>query len=386
MPFIDRVVFSREKESVPYWNKFLQGYYDSAGISAENFDQAVRVAVDGAAESSPEMVERGIELTTSVAATVYYFGFNMKDPVVGGSSERARKLRQAISIAVDMEEYLSIFLNGRGIVAHSPLPPGIFGARDGREALNPVTHVWGDGRESRRPLAEAKKLLAEAGYPEGRDAKTGAPLVLYFDTTSRGPGDKARLDWWRKQFDKLSIQLEVRETDWNRFQEKIRKGTQQVYGLGWHADYPDPENFLFLLHGPQARADGAGSNSSNYTRPEFDALFERMKNMPNSPERQALIDRMVDIARRDAPWIFGFHPKDYTLRHRWLANVKPNDMAGNTLQYLRVDPALRAELRREWNRPVAWPVVVLLAALIASAVPAFVAYRRRERMAARPAA
>ena len=104
MPFIDRVVFSREKESVPYWNKFLQGYYDSAGISEENFDQAVRVAVDGAGEPSPEMVER-IELTTSVAATVYYFGFNMKDPAVGGSLS-ARKLRQAISIAVDMEEYL----------------------------------------------------------------------------------------------------------------------------------------------------------------------------------------------------------------------------------------------------------------------------------------
>jgi oligopeptide transport system substrate-binding protein len=386
MPFIDRVVFSREKESVPYWNKFLQGYYDSAGISAENFDQAIRVAIDGAAEPSPEMIERGIELSTSIAATIFYFGFNMKDPVVGGNSERARKLRQAISIAVDMEEYLSIFANGRGIVAHSPLPPGIFGAREGREALNPVTHVGRDGRETRRPLEDAKKLLAEAGYPEGRDAKTGAPLVLYFDTTSRGPGDKARLDWWRKQFDKLSIQLEVRETDWNRFQEKIRKGTQQVYGLGWHADYPDPENFLFLLHGPQARADGAGSNSSNYTSPEFDALFERMKNMPNSPERQQLIDRMVDIARRDAPWIFGFHPKDYTLRHQWLANVKPNDMAGNTIQYLRVDPQLRAKLRREWNRPVLWPAVLVLLVLIISVIPAVYTYRKRERMAARPAA
>jgi ABC-type oligopeptide transport system substrate-binding subunit len=55
----------------------------------------------------------------------------MKDAVVGGSSERARKLRQAISIAVDVEEYVSIFLNGRGIVAHSPLPPGIFGTREG---------------------------------------------------------------------------------------------------------------------------------------------------------------------------------------------------------------------------------------------------------------
>jgi len=386
MPFIDRVVFSREKESVPYWNKFLQGYYDSAGIRSENFDQAVRVAIDGAAEPSPEMIERGIELSTSVAATIFYFGFNMKDAVVGGSSERARKLRQAISIAVDMEEYLSIFANGRGIVAHSPIPPGIFGRREGGEGINPVTHVWREGREQRRPIAQAKKLLAEAGYPEGRDAKTGAPLVLYFDTTSRGPGDKARLDWWRKQFDKLSIQLEVRETDWNRFQEKIRKGTQQVYGLGWSADYPDPENFLFLLHGPQARADGAGANSSNYASPEFDALFERMKNMPNSPERQKLIDRMVNIAQRDAPWVFGFHPKDYTLRHQWLANVKPNDMAGNTLQYLRVDPQKRAEFRHAWNRPVLWPLGIILLLLVVSAVPAFVSYRRRERMAARPAA
>ena len=178
--------------------------------------------------------------------------------------------------------------------------------------------------------------------------------MLYFDTVSRGPGDKARLDWWRKQLEKLSIQLEVRDTDWNRFQEKIRKGTQQVYGLGWHADYPDPENFLFLR--PAGARRRRRLEQLELPGPEFDALFERMKNMPNSPERQQIIDRMVDIAQRDAPWIFGYHPKDYTLRHRWLANVKPNDMAGNTVQYQRIDPALRAELRRKWNRPVVWPV------------------------------
>ncbi len=385
MPFIDRVVFSREKESVPYWNKFLQGYYDNAGIGSDQFDQAVRVSIEGAAEPSAEMLEKGIRLSTLVSATIYYFGFNMKDPVVGGSSERARKLRQAVSIAVDMEEYLSIFANNRGVVAHSPVPPGIFGRREGGEGINPVTHVWRDGREQRRPIEDARKLLAEAGYPDGRDPRTGAPLLLYFDTTSRGPGDKSRLDWWRKQLAKLSIQLEVRETDWNRFQEKIRKGTQQMYGLGWAADYPDAENFLFLLHGPQARADGAGSNSSNYVNPRFDALFERMKNTPNSPERQRVIDAMVDMVRHDAPWIFGFHPKDYSLRHSWLANAKPNDMAGNTTKYLRLDVPRREALRREWNRPVAWPAVLILLAVIVSAIPAVLTYRRRERMAARPA-
>ncbi len=384
MPFIDRVVFSREKEAIPYWNKFLQGYYDSAGISSEHFDQAVRVPVEGGAEPSQEMVERGIRLSTSVAATIFYFGFNMKDSVVGGDSERARKLRQAIAIAVDMEEYLSIFANGRGIVAHSPLPPGIFGRLDGREEINPVTHVWSEGRAQRRPLDDAKRLLAEAGYPEGRNARTGQPLVLYFDTTARGPGDRPRVEWWRKQFAKLSIQLEVRETDWNRFQEKIRKGTQQFYGLGWSADYPDPENFLFLLHGPQARAGEQGANSSNYANRTYDALFDRMKSMPNSAERQALIHRMVDIVRHDAPWIFGFHPKDYVLRHEWLGNEKPNNMAGNTLKYLRVDVGKRAAMRREWNPPVLWPIGLAALVLFAIIVPALVSYRRRERMAARP--
>ena len=109
------------------------------------------------------------------------------------------------------------------------------------------------------------------------------------DTVGRGPGDKPRFDWWRRQFAKLSVQLEIRDTDWNRFQEKIRKGSQQLYILGWNADYPDPENFLFLLNGQQARAGKQGENSSNYSNAEYDALFERMKNMPNSPERQKII-------------------------------------------------------------------------------------------------
>jgi len=286
---------------------------------------------------------------------------------------------------VDWEEYISIFLNGRGRVAQDPLAPGIFGQRTGREGIDPVTHEWQNGRAERRPIGEARKLLAEAGYPDGRDAKTGAPLVLYLDTVGRGPGDKPRFDWWRRQFARLSIQLEIRDTDWNRFQEKIRKGSQQLYILGWNADYPDPENFLFLLHGPQARAQSQGENTSNYANAEYDALFERMKNMPNSPERQAIIDRMVDIVRRDAPWIGGFHPVAYSLSHAWVMNGKPNSMARNSLKYIRLDVEKRAALRRQWNQPVVWPALLVAALIVAGSVPAFVGYRRRERMAAKPA-
>ncbi|HUN67269.1 MAG TPA: ABC transporter substrate-binding protein [Burkholderiales bacterium] len=386
VPFVDKAVYTREKEAIPLWNKFLQGYYDLSGIGSDNFDQAVRVSLEGEAALTPDMESRGIRLDTTVAPTIYYLGANWLDPVVGGNSERARKLRQALAIAVDWEEYLSIFANGRGVPSHSPLAPGIFGYREGAEAINPVTHEWKDGRARRRPIEAARKLLAEAGYPDGRDAGTGQPLVLYLDTTSRGPGDKAVMDWWRKQFAKLPVQFEPRQTDWNRFQEKLRKGSTQLFIVGWSADYPDPENFMFLLYGPQSRVRSQGENASNYQNPEFDALFERMRNMPNSPERQLVIDRMNEIFRRDAPWIGGFHPKNFALFHSWLANAKVNEISGNGLKYLRVDPAKRAAARREWNKPILWPALLLLAAVVLSAVPAFLGYRRRERMAARPAA
>ena len=142
---------------------------------------------------------------------------------------------------------------------------------------------------------------------------------------------------------------------------------------------------MFLLHGPQSRVKNQGENASNYLNPEFDALFERMRNMPNSPERQQVIDRMNEIFRRDAPWIGGFHPKNFALFHSWLGNAKVNEISDNGLKYLRVDPVQREAARREWNQPVIWPALLLLLVLVLSAVPAFLGYRRRERMAARPA-
>ena len=384
LPFIDRVVFSREKESIPYWNKFLQGYYDVSAIASDVFDQAVRVSIEGDSTVSPEMEARGVRLTTSVATSTGYVAFNWDDPVVGGSSERGRKLRHALSIAFDVEEQISIFANGRGIAAQGPIAPGIFGYVEGQAGINPAVYDWVGGKPQRKSIEAAQKLLAEAGYPGGRDAKTGQPLVLYLDTVARGPGDKAAFDWHRRQFEKLAVQLEIRTTDWNRFQEKIRKGTTQVFRLGWNADYPDPENFLFLLHGPQSRARSQGENAANYVNPEYDALFEKMKNMESSPERQRLIDRMVEIVRRDAPWIWGVHPKDYSLRHSWVSNDKPNNMARNNIKYLKVDVEKRAALRAKWNRPMLWPLGLIVLVLAVSAVPAVISYRRRERMAARP--
>ena len=271
------------------------------------------------------------------------------------------------------------------------MPPGIFGFRDGAQSVNPVVYDWvadatagGGGKARRKSLESAKKLLAEAGFPDGRDALTGQPLVLSLDTTDRGPGDKARLDWYRKQFARINVQLEVRATDWNRFQEKIRKGNTQMFFLGWNADYPDPENFLFLLYGPNSAVRSDGENKANYSNPEFDRLFAQMKDLPNGAERQAVIDRMVVILREDAPWLWGFHPKSYTLAHAWVANGKPNQMARNSMKYVRLDTQLRARQRAQWNPPVVWPFLVASLAFVLLAWLGLRYWRRAESAVALP--
>jgi len=382
LPLLDQAVFTREKEAIPYWNKFLQGYYDASGISSDSFDQAVRVNVGGDVGLTDEMLDRGIRLLTSVKTSIFYMGFNMLDPVVGGLHERSTKLRQAISIAVDQEEYISIFQNGRGIAAQSPLPPGIFGYEAGEAGTNLVVYDWVDGRRKRKPVEVARQLIAEAGYPNGRDEKTGEPLVIYLDTTGGGMGEKSRLDWLTRQFSKIDVQLVIRSTDFNRFQDKIRKGNVQLYYLGWNADYPDPENFFFLLDGNEGKVARGGENASNYANPEFDRLFARMKNMDNTAERLGIVRQMNHILQHDAPWNFGLHPKSYTLIHRWLKNRKPSDVANNILKYQRIDAVDRANARRKWNRPLVWPLWLGLAGFVLAIVPAVIAYRRRERKAA----
>lgn len=382
LPFIDKRVSVLERESIPYWNKFLQGYYDASGIASDSFDQAIQFTGEGEVDLTPAMKAKRIHLQTAVTTSIFYTGFNMLDPIIGGYGERARKLRQALSIAVDFEEYISIFLNGRGVAAQGLVPPGIFGHLEGKAGVNPYVYDWANGESRRKSLAQAQRLMAEAGYPQGRDGKTGKSLTLYLDTVASGPDDKARLNWYRKQFAKLGIQLVVRTTDYNRFQQKMREGNAQIFMWGWNADYPDPENFFFLLYGPHSKAKAGGENAANYENPQFDRLFERMRNMENSPQRLALIQQMQAIVRRDAPWLFGFYPKSFLLHHDWYKNLKPNLMANNTLKYQKIDVQARERLRKGWNEPVYWPLFLLLALSVSLILPAWFSYRKRKQATA----
>ncbi len=383
MPFIHKVVYSLELESIPYWNKFMQGYYDLSGINSDSFDQVIQFNSGGQANLTGPMKKRGIQLQTAVTQSVFYVGFNMLDDVVGGYSEKARKLRRAISIAIDFDDFINIFLNGRGVPAQGPIPPEIFGHESGPDGYNHYVFDWVDGKAVRKPLSDARKLLAEAGYPGGINPATGDPLVLNLDTTGDGPGAGARLAWYRQQLAKIGIRLVIRSTTYNRLQQKMDTGNVQLFFMGWLADYPDPENFLFLLYGPNGKVKHGGVNAANYHNPAYDALYAKMRILPDGPERAAVIHEMVHILRRDAPWVWGFYPKSYTLQHAWLRNRQINTMANNTVKYLRLDAVQRARQRARWNRPVLWPLAAGGGILVLVVAPAVVTFRRRARRTGR---
>ena len=380
VPFIPRVVYKLEKEYIPRWNKFLQGYYDTSAISSDTFDSAVAFNDTGDPRISEEMEAKGIVLRTSVRPTTRYLAFNMLDDTVGGNTEEKRKLRQAISIVLDYEEYVEIFYNGRGVSSHSPIPPGIFGYEGGERGMNPYVYNWDTEKQRpvRKSVEEAQQLLAEAGYADGQDSH-GNPLVVTFDNAWNSAGATSHIMWMRNKLDQLGITMENRTTDYNRFRDKVKNGNFQIISWGWHADYPDAENFLFLLYGPNARAIHGGENTANYDNAEYNKRFEQMKNMENSPERLAIITEMNHLLQRDAPWVFTFHPVSFGLSHQWVKNSKPSSLGGGTLKYVRIDAGQRSEHRQAWNQPVVWPLWVGLALLVFGTIPAVITIWKRER-------
>jgi ABC-type transport system substrate-binding protein len=368
LPFVDGFESIIIKERVPRKEMFKQGYLDVPEL--ERPEWGVEFSSD--AEDSDEVKrlfdERGLQFPQTTDINNWYLGFNWFDPVVGKGDTpeqqvKNRKLRQALSIAIDWEEgYQRIFRNRGGDAAHGPIPPGVFGARNGNtpEGYNPVTHRLVNGRVERRPIEDAKRLLAEAGYPDGRDAKSGKPLVLNYDyQRTLTPELKSEVDWMVKQFAKLNIQLEIRATDFNQHQEKMLKGKEQIFWAGWLGDYPDAENFLFQLYGPNAKAVTQGENSANYSNPAYDKLYQKMQTLDDGPEKQKVMDEMLAIVREDAPWAWGYWAYVGLAFQSWVHNGKPSIVIRDQIKYYRIDPALRVAKQAEWNKATWWPIGLL---------------------------
>ncbi len=320
LPFVDRIVQLVVSDVSTHWLIFLTGQIEASGISRDNWD----AVVTHEGRLAGHLADIGIKMYSTPALNTFYIGFNMDDPVVGPN----KLLRQALTCAFNSEQYVR-FYNNRMVRAKGPIPPGIAGY-DEKPAAFPFD------------LDRARRLLAEAGYPEGQDPETGRRLRLLIDVgRASDPETRASMELIGDFMNRIGVLLEPVYNNWPAFLERLERRQVQLYSLGWIADYPDAENFLQLFYGPNT---SPGPNHSCYSNREYDALYERARVMSDSPERTALYKEMADIVIEDCPWIFMSHPLSYGLNHCWLMNYKPHDFPYGMSKYYAIDE----QSRREW--------------------------------------
>ncbi len=319
LPFVDQVVYSIFKETQPRWLQFLKGNLDASLLPKDSFDAAI---VEG--ELKPDLKNKGMALTKGEDSVIWYLNFNMKDKVVGGKNA---DLRRAIVMAIDRETHIRKFLNGRGVKATSIVPRVIQGNSGRAETVGDYD------------LEKAKEYLAKAGYPGGK----GLP-VIKFDLRGGSTDQRQVAEFYKNSLQAIGVNLEIVVNTFPAYLEKEKNGNLQFFIGGWQADFPDAENFLFLL---SSKNVSPGPNASNYTNPEYDALYEKMAAMTHSPERLAIIKKAEDIAFNDAVWSMLFYPIQYDLYYSWTKNFRPNSGIANQDKYLDIDVEKRREMRQK---------------------------------------
>lgn len=319
LPLVDKIIVDILIENQPRWLSFQKAKADLLEIPKDNFDQAVV----GGKEIDPSLKAKGVRLIANAMLDVTFFAFNYDDPTF-----KNKKVRQAISLAYDRAEANKLFYNNTAVEAQSVIPPGLAGYR--KEFKNQFTKF---------DLELSKKLLAEAGHPNGK----GLPAITVQtrnETTARQV-----IEHFSKCMKAIGIEVKVGMNTWPELVNKVTKRQHQLYTMAWGADYPDAENFLGLLYCPNA---SPGSNGANYCNPEFDTLFKQAAILQDSPERTALYEKMNEIVAHEMPWVFGFHRTKFYLQHAWLKNFKFMEFNHSQFQYLNVDLEVKKELSKKF--------------------------------------
>lgn len=318
LPLVEEIIVNIMKEEQPRWLSFSKGKLDYISIPKDNFESVItpdKGLVD-------DFQKKGVSLIRSTGLDLAYIAFNHDLELF-----KNLKLRRAMSLAYNPVESNKLFYNNTATPAQSIVPPGIAGHIPGLQ--NPYMG---------QKIENAKKLLSEAGYPNGK----GLPEITYdcpSNTTSRQMGE-----FFKKQMSLIGINVKVVTNPWPQLQAKINNRQVMLFGIGWGADYPDAENFLQLLYGPNK---SPGANGSGYDNPIFNRLYKLASTLQDSPERTALYEKMNRMAMEEIPVIFGMHRQNFILHNGWLRNYIASDFDWGSAKYLNVDINKKKELLKK---------------------------------------
>ncbi|MHC4290571.1 MAG: ABC transporter substrate-binding protein, partial [Planctomycetota bacterium] len=260
LPIVDRIFFRIIEEEQPMWLMFMRGELDITPIPKDNFSGAVDMYLK---RPKGEMQERDIQLVINDQPSLYYYGFNMQDPVLG----KNKPLRKALTLAVDCEKFNELFYNGRWRVAHSLIHP-LLNAYD-PNIIN-EDYMRYDPEEARKLLKEAEKIYG-GPIPEVTIGSVGTSTFL------RQMGQ-----FIEREIEDVGLQVRTDYTDWPTYVGKMNKGEHQILG-GGGVRFSSPDALSVLSMFPTKYFAPLG-NSFLYSNPEYDKLYDQAEIMFPSPE------------------------------------------------------------------------------------------------------
>jgi ABC-type transport system substrate-binding protein len=323
IPQIGRVEISVIAEEQSRWLAFEHAeidYIDRFGTFAPIAIPDNRLA--------PAFAARGISLDRSVEAEITYYGLDMQNPVVGGFALEKIALRRAILLSYNIEQEIGVIRKGQARALQSPVPPGVVGHDPRYRSI------------IRYDPALANALLDYFGYKKGPDGYRNNPdgTSLTIDLTSEPQAISREYDeLWKKNLDAIGLRFAARK---NAFSDNIKAARAcqlMMWGSAWAADYPDGEDFMQLLYGPNTHE----SNNACYQSAAFDQLFEASQRIPDSPERTRLFDMMSRQMEVDGVWRMGVARYRNVLVYPWVLGYRYHPIMPAVFQYLDIDLAVR---------------------------------------------
>jgi ABC-type oligopeptide transport system substrate-binding subunit len=137
---------------------------------------------------------------------------------------------------------------------------------------------------------------------------------------------------WKKNMEAIGLRIEFRKEKLPELRKMARLGKIGMRGDGWNGDYPDAENFMQLLYGPNKGQE----NNARFDLPEFNRLYEAARALPDGRERNALFAKMTDLVLAYAPWRLTVHALEDQLAHRWVRNHVPHPIRSQEWMYFEV--------------------------------------------------
>jgi oligopeptide transport system substrate-binding protein len=295
LPYLDGVEFGIVTDLAMQWTEFGLGNFD---IIEEVDDPYYHEA-----KEMPNFIER-VELGT------YYYGFNLtKAPFKDNKA-----LRQAFNYAIDRQGLIDIVRNGRALPASGPLPPGMMGYDENIEPKYTFD------------VEKAKALLAEAGYPNG------IKVELTYNTSE---GHKRIAEALQAQMKQSGIDMTIKNVDWGALLDATDRLEVPFFRMGWVADYPDPDNFLYvLLHSSNI---GPNGNYSGFNNKEFDEITKKARIETDPEKREELYKQAESIAREEAPWLYIYHYTTHGLAQPYVKNMEVPFFGEYSLKYTKLD-------------------------------------------------